>query len=373
MTRTTLKWLKRSILVLAIIPFLIFLAFAGAVSLIDFNKYKPQIEKEIADLTKRDFTIEGEVEASVLPFVFNVGKLSMKNPPGFKQPYLLTMQEAHIELSLKQLFLSSKLEIISLELIEPKLHLIKNIHGDNWSDIPLLSSWLRKEYGFANEFNAQNLLKSSSSDNQETSSESTPDWYLESLAIKGAEIVFEHEPEKLKVSIKEGNLITFDVRPGESFRVSSDFTYEHSQAPRVFDFEINGDLQLKKKFTQFHLHNWNGVFKLKLPQDHNLPDIRFATIGKQLVLDFERQTIDVVDAVIDGLESQVVTSFQGEFGASPEFKGKFINQQLDIAKWIKRLGFPEPESPQLLKEIKGDLKFHWDGKTLKLERLAKTA
>ena len=109
MTQITLKWTKRASLILAIIPILIFLGFAGAVSLIDFNQYKPQIEKEVSKLTNRDFRIEGEVKVSVLPFMFHLSNMTLKNPDGFESDNLMTMKEAQIELSLKKLFLDSNL------------------------------------------------------------------------------------------------------------------------------------------------------------------------------------------------------------------------------------------------------------------------
>ncbi len=55
------KWFKRGTLILAIIPILLFLGFAVAVSLIDFYQYKPQIEQEVAKVTGRDFKITGAV------------------------------------------------------------------------------------------------------------------------------------------------------------------------------------------------------------------------------------------------------------------------------------------------------------------------
>ncbi len=62
---------------------------------------------------------------------------------GFTEENLLSVREVQIELSLKSLFLDKEISVISLELIEPKLHLIKTETGDNWSDI---QSWYHNGY-----------------------------------------------------------------------------------------------------------------------------------------------------------------------------------------------------------------------------------
>lgn len=379
MTQQTFKWLKRLTLVLAIIPILIFLAFAGAVSLIDFNQYKPQIEKEISELTQRELKIEGAVDVSILPFMFNVGKLSLKNPKGFPEENLLTLEEANIELSLRKLFLDKRVEIISLELIEPHLHFFEMTDKNNWSDIPLLASLFNGSHLAAlalngQQFNPEYLVKTSSSSSTEVTEvteDKNQDWFLESLVIQNAEISYTNQPQDFQVDLKQANLITFDVRPGEIFKINSDFIYVHSQSPRTFEFEINADLRLDNNYTQAHLSDWSGVFRLQLPAERNLPDIRLTTTGKNLMVDFQHQQIYVKDALLKGLESEVITSFQGEFGVDPAFQGVFSAAKINIKNWIEHLGLPAPEmaSEKALKNAGGKFNFSWDGKVLKLENI----
>ncbi|MDX1351681.1 MAG: AsmA family protein [Thiomicrorhabdus sp.] len=384
MTKTTIKWTKRAILILAIIPILLFLAFAGAVSLIDFNQYKPQIEKEVAQLTQRDFKIEGEVKVSILPFMFHMGDIRLKNQAGFEEENLLTMKEAQIELSLRALFLEKKIKVISLELIEPKLHFIRLANKNNWSDIEFLAAILGQDA-------AKNLASSAvftlSLDNKAINLAhkvvSTPQaksvnmgqvkegWQLESLAIKNAQIDYSDKVQNYTVTLKDGNLLTFDIEPNKPFQVNSDFVYEHSQSPRVFDFEINAQMLLAKQFSQLHLANWHGVFRLQLPKEQNRPDIRLTTSGENLMVDFSQQQIFVKEAILEGLNSQLETSFDGTFGANPVFEGDFSAQQINIKSWVEHLGFPAPEmlNEKALSQASGTFHWRWDGKTLSIEQV----
>ncbi|WEJ62483.1 AsmA family protein [Thiomicrorhabdus lithotrophica] len=380
MTQITLKWTKRASLILAIIPMLIFLGFAGAVSLIDFNQYKPQIEKEVSKLTNRDFRIEGEVKVSVLPFMFHLSNMTLKNPDGFESDNLMTMKEAQIELSLKKLFLERTLKVISLELIEPKFHFIQHADKNNWQDIPLLAGLFPAEkmaklrYASLVDGDSDAYFKKVISDSPAKSapiSAINKSWTLESLVIKNAQLDYTHKVQDFTVTLKKANLLAFDVLPNQPFKINSDFIYEHSQSPRTFDFQINGRLLLANHYTQLHLTDWHGVFRLQLPEELNKPDIRLTTAGQNLMVDFSHQQIYIKEAQLAGLEAEVLTSFQGEFGANPVFEGVFEASKINLKKWIEHLGLPVPEmvNPKSLTDAAGKFDWRWDGKVLQLKQI----
>lgn len=407
MTKTTTKWFKRAILILAIIPILLFLAFAGAVSLIDFNQYKPQIEKEVAELTHRNFKIDGEVKVSILPFMFHLGDMRLKNPAGFdikagdddNANNLMTMKEAQIELSLQQLFLHKKIKVISLELIEPKIHFVQLANKNNWSDIQFLAAMLPTNI-FANvpqklnqlssnngTFNAQNLRYAAVNEHDnlpglvKTASDINAkkvnlgkvngDWSLNSLLIKNAQIDYTDKAQNYSVSLNKINVLSFDIKPNQPFHINSDFVYKHSQSERVFDFEVNGNVLLTQQFSQLHLSNWQGVFRMQLPKEQNRPDVRLTTHGENLLIDFAKQQIYVKNAVLEGLNSDVQTSFEGNFGATPKFKGDFKAKELDLKSWVEHLGFPFPdmENKNALAKASGTFNWQWDGKELLIDQV----
>ncbi|GAB6069271.1 hypothetical protein JCM30760_03680 [Thiomicrorhabdus hydrogeniphila] len=402
-TKTTTKWFKRAILILAIIPILLFLGFAGAVSLIDFNQYKPQIEKEVADLTHRNFKIDGEVKVSILPFMFHLGDMKLKNKADFdgktsdasNENNLMTMKEAQIELSLQALFLHKKIKVISLELIEPKIHFVQLANKNNWSDIQFLATILPKNRpqtlsqlsSHSGTFNAQNLRYSSVNSNDnlpglvKTASDThaksvnlgvvNNDWSLKSLLIKNGQIDYTDKEQNYSVSLNKVNLLSFDIEPNKPFQVNSDFVYKHSQSDRVFDFEINANMLLAKQFSQLHLSNWQGVFRMQLPKTQNRPDVRLTTHGENLMIDFSQQQIYVKNAVLEGLNSQVQTSFDGNFGATPKYKGDFKANELDLKSWVEHLGFPFPkmENKKALSKANGTFNWEWDGKELLLDQV----
>jgi len=377
-----ITWTKRIVFVLAIIPILIFLAFVSAVSLIDFNQYKPQIEAEVSNYTHRDFKIQGEVDVSIWPFMFHVGEMALKNLEGFEQTNLMTMKGAQIELSLSDMLLEKKVQIKGLELIEPSVHFVQKKGQNNWTDIPLLMAVLPSEEGAklthanlnpneVNRFFTHVLSDVNSRPPEVAKPVDKQAWSLQSLVIKNAHIQYSNIEDGYSVSLKEANLLTFDVQPNLPFQVNTDFIYEHSQSPRTFDFDLNGFLHLAKNYSQLHLTNWNGIFRLQLPKERSLPDIRLTTSGKNLMVDFQHQHIFVNEANLQGLDASVDLSFEGTFGANPMFDGVFEAKDINIKKWIEKLGLPAPEmeNKKALTHAEGRFDWRWDGKVLQLEKL----
>jgi AsmA protein len=385
------KWFKRGTLILAIIPILLFLGFAGAVSLIDFNQYKPQIEQKVTKVTGRDFKITGAVEVSILPFMFNVGQMYLRNSEGFTEENLLTIREVQIELSLKSLFLDKEISVISLELIEPKLHLIKTETGDNWSDIQLISQWLPTLPGLSRSPSLANLIDPLSRENhpqtasewfdtlervQVSSSKSEGlkpsfDWAFDSLVIREGELQLENQIAGHLAKFSDVNILTFDVIKGQPFDVSSEFTYQHSPSLKTYDFHLNTTLEIRNHFQQWILTNWDGLFRFNLPVEDNVPAIRLTTSGERFELDLQTQNINVVKAKLAGLDAELTFSFSGLFGTPSALGGSVDLKGLNFKQWAYHLGLPLPifVEEKALTEGNGQFEWQWDGQKLLLKEV----
>ncbi len=385
------KWFKRGTLILAIIPILLFLGFAGAVSLIDFNQYKPQIEQEIAKVTGRDFKITGAVEVSILPFMLNVGQMYLRNREGFTEENLLSIREVQIELSLTSLFIDKEISVISLELIEPKLHLIKTATGDNWSDIQLISQWLPMLPGLSTSPSLANLTHPLSRENHpQTASEwfdtlervqvnnmnskvlkPSFDWAFDSLVIRQGELQLEDQVAGDLTKLSAINILTFDVIKGKPFDVSSEFTYQHSPSLNTYDFHLNTTLEITNHFQHWILTNWDGLFRFILPVENSVPAVRLTTSGESFELDLQTQNIGVVKAKLAGLDAELTTSFSGLFGVHSALGGSVDLKGLNFKEWAYHLGLPLPVfiDQKALTEGNGQFEWQWDGQKLSLKEI----
>ena len=374
------KWFKRVTLILGIIPILLFLAFAGAVSFIDFNQYKPQIEQEVTDYTGREFNIKGVVDVSVFPFELTATELALKNPEGFDSENLLSVQTVQVELSLWSLLWHKEVDVLRLELFEPKLHLIKTKTGDNWSDIKGLATWLKQQDSFdkaqtATEwFNTLERVQVSLKPEAEQESAAQEDankvanWAFDSLVVRDGKIQIYDKTKGFAETFLNINILAFDVAKKQPFDMSSDFSYQNSLSQRIYDVHLNGILEIKEQFKIWQLRQWNGVFKVRLPEDQKIPEVRLTTRGDLFEMNIDTMEVSIENGFLNGLDAQLQSSFSGQFGLNTLLSGTVTLQQLNFKEWAKHLNLPLPKfvNQQALSVGNGQFEWYWDGSHLLL-------
>ncbi len=115
---------------------LIVLLIIVALFLVDPNAYKGQIEKIVQNETKREFSIEGDIQWSFFPWIgIEMEALKLGNPKSFQQTYFAQANRANVKLKLLPL-LHKQIHIGTFELIDLELNLIKDKQGKtNWQDL----------------------------------------------------------------------------------------------------------------------------------------------------------------------------------------------------------------------------------------------
>lgn len=108
-------------------------------SLMDWNKYKPQIIEQAKSAAGYDITIDGDISLSVLPLPqLKIEGLTVTAPRG-SQPNLLTMKQANVSINLLPL-ISGEISIDTVRLVNPDIRLEKLTDGSNsWMSDKLLA------------------------------------------------------------------------------------------------------------------------------------------------------------------------------------------------------------------------------------------
>ncbi len=106
--------------------FAIILVVAAALAapfVVDFNRFRPQVEAWGTRLTGREVRIHGDIRVSLFPWpTLSLHDVSVANPPGARQPWLLETDELRTRLSLAAL-LSGRLEIEQVHFLRPVIAL----------------------------------------------------------------------------------------------------------------------------------------------------------------------------------------------------------------------------------------------------------
>lgn len=417
------KWSNRLILVGAIVPLLLFLGFAAAISFIDFNQYKPQIENEVAQRSGYELQIEGAIEVSVFPFAFSVGELALKNKAAFAEKFgqenLLSVKQMRVEVSLWDLFINKQLSVVGLELIEPNLVLLRGEKAANWEAVAQLFPVFSTEQGsmsrrFANataedldlflrrvsaigvpqdaeteDAVVANALEERVSnkaeeladpsdlngttvmDNAETSTQSASDdlalqWHFESVIIKNGHFELQDAVVNHQAVVSNLNLLAFDVTLGKPFQVRTDFAYHNTLKARHYEFDLSADLDVSKDLSLWQVSDWQGGFKLKLPEAQKVPEMRLVTEGKRFSLNLLEDQIQVTDVQLKALGSQVTTSFSGFYGEQANLYGVVDVEGVNVQNWGRHLGVQMPDfvNEKALTEVKGQLNWALEAGTL---------
>jgi AsmA protein len=139
--------MRRVIIILSVIVVVIVLLLVLGASLLNVNRFRPQIEAELQKKLGRPVTL-GELHLHLLPFSMKVDSLSIAEAAGFpsSRPFA-TASEVYASAGLMSL-IQGKPQIKDLTLNNPQIELIRNAQG----------TWNFSTLGSSNSSNQQNGL-----------------------------------------------------------------------------------------------------------------------------------------------------------------------------------------------------------------------
>ena len=132
--------MKKLVKIVIIFGVLLIVFVAGAIVIlprfINVQKYKPEIEKKVTDATGRPFTLGGNINLSLFPWIgVRLTDLHLGNPEGFSRKDFVSVKSFEVRVKLLPL-LSRRVEIKKFVLVEPRIVLEKNKKGrKNWEGI----------------------------------------------------------------------------------------------------------------------------------------------------------------------------------------------------------------------------------------------
>ena len=103
---------------------------------VDVNRYKPEIEKQVAGATGRPFSIGGDLKLSLFPWAgVALSDLRLGSPQGFEEKDLLFVESFDVRMKLLPL-LSRDIQVERFVVEGPRIVLEKNKAGrGNWEDL----------------------------------------------------------------------------------------------------------------------------------------------------------------------------------------------------------------------------------------------
>jgi len=334
------KWLNRLLLVFIGIPVIALLGFVGAISLIDFNQYKPQIEAEFQKMLGYEMNIQGGIEVTPLPFSLQVNQIILKNPPGFSRENLAQIQSLRASLSLTSLFLQRRLDFLGVEFDSPQLYLEVLSSGQkNWQGIKnhLLHAVDNQPSQSGFQKVADPLVADGSSE------EALFSWRLDSLIWQNSRVEWVNQQTLTSWTLEKFDLMAFDLTPNQPFKLITNFDLTTSLMAADVSAHLTSWLTLNNRLSQWQLTDWVGNVRLMLPVTAGVPETRVELAGDAASFSSENNLFHVKRAQFRSLESTVMTDFSGSIQAGAvSHQGKMIAKQINLRHWFRHAGIALP-------------------------------
>ena len=128
------KAIKWGLIICASLVVLVIAALLIAPAFIDIRDYKPELEKKVAEVTGRPFSLGDDLSLSLFPWAgISFSDLRLGNTPGFSEKELVTVKSFDVRVKLLPL-ISKDIQVKRFILNEPKITLVKNKKGQvNWA------------------------------------------------------------------------------------------------------------------------------------------------------------------------------------------------------------------------------------------------
>jgi AsmA protein len=133
------RLLKIALTLLGTLIALVLIVILLIVFVIDPNHYKVPIADFVKNATGRTLNIEGDIKLTVYPWLgFKLGKISLSNAPGFKEPEFATINQTRVQVKLMSLF-NEPVEVGTILLEGIEVTLTRKPKGNNnWEDLVAL-------------------------------------------------------------------------------------------------------------------------------------------------------------------------------------------------------------------------------------------
>jgi AsmA protein len=115
---------------------LVIIALLIVPSFVDLQSYKPRIEKMVSEATGRPFSIGGDIDLSLFPWVgFSSSDIHLGNPAGFEEKDFASLKTVEVRVKLIPL-ISKDIQVKRFIMEEPRIALEKSKSGrTNWEDM----------------------------------------------------------------------------------------------------------------------------------------------------------------------------------------------------------------------------------------------
>jgi len=313
------------------------LALLAFVATFDANNYKPQIIEQAEKATGRDFSIDGDINLSIFPWVgLKVDDVALGNDKGFKAEQFAAIKQLDVKVNVLPL-LRKKVEINTIRLhgLNVSLEVAKN-KSNNWAS-------LSQPDAAAEPAPAAPVEKAAEPAATEKDTASP----LQSLKVEGFEFVdaiirYDDRSTNTSATVSELNLTTSAIEFGEPIDVDFGARIENNQPEIDTRLKLTTQLTLNKDFTEFNLHDF--VFTIFANANEFIKQDEQVEIKSTIDVYMDEQRVTVKQLQLSALGTKTLADITvSQFLQTPLIQGGIDVQPFNASEVAKRVGVALPE------------------------------
>lgn len=340
-----MKVISRSIKVFFIIFALVVLALLVFVASFDANHYKPQIIEQVEQATGRDFSIEGDINLSLFPWIgLTVDNVTLGNARGFEQKYFAEIKQLDVKINVLPL-LKKEVQINTVRLHGLKLALEVASNGaNNWSSLSQQDQSSSEPEDVS--IPAPTPASVSAKDKAKGVVEESDSSLLQALNVEGFEfvdaaILYDDRNGKSRTAISALNLTTGAIAFDEPVAINFSARIENDQPKIDTRLKLSTLLTFNKALTEFSLDDF--VFTVFTQANEFITQDEQVEIKSSIdvSLDDERILVKNLQLSALGITTQAELSIS-QFLQTPVIQGMIDVKPFDARDVAKRAGVTLP-------------------------------
>ncbi len=335
--------MRRSIKFFFIFLALVLLALLAFVATFDANNYKPEIIEQVEKATGRSFTIDGDIDLSVFPWVgLTVENAALGNAKGFKADQFAAIKQLDVKVNVLPLIKKEvQINTIRLHGLNVSLEVAKD-KSNNWSSLTQQKPTPSDEAPVADvttEADAEAPAKQTTAEQSKASP-------LQSLQVEGFEFVdatihYDDGSSNTKATVSELNLTTSAIKFDEAVDVSFGARIENNQPEIDTRLKLTTKLILNKEFTEFNLRDF--VFTLLAQKNAFIAQEETIEIKSNIDVSMDEQRIALKQLQLSALGTNTLADITvSQFLETPLIQGDIEVQAFNARMLAKRAGVDLP-------------------------------
>jgi AsmA protein len=335
--------MRRSIKFFFIFLALVLLALLAFVATFDANNYKPEIIEQVEKATGRSFTIGGDIDLSVFPWIgLTVENAALGNAKGFKAEQFAAIKQLDIKVNVLPLIKKEvQINTIRLHGLNVSLEVAKD-KSNNWSSLT------QQEPAPSDEAPVADVTTEADTEApaEQTIAEQSKASPLQSLQVEGFEFVdatihYDDRSSNTKATVSELNLTTSAIKFDEAVDVSFGARIENNQPEIDTRLKLTTQLILNKEFTKFNLGDF--VFTLLAQKNAFIAQEETIEIKSNIDVSMDEQRIVLKQLQLSALGTNTLADITvSQFLETPLIQGDIEVQAFNARMLAKRAGVDLP-------------------------------